>query len=55
VSITTPGTEARFVVDDREVLGFGLFGTVDHVNSTERERVGRSVQEQADTWFERVR
>lgn len=55
VSLTAPGTEARFVVDDKEVLGFGLFGTVDYVGCTERERVGRSVQEQADTWLERVR
>lgn len=52
--VSVADAEAKFVVRDGTVLGFGLFGTVDGVNITERMRTKTTVQEQADTWFDKV-
>ncbi|KII95457.1 hypothetical protein PLICRDRAFT_170107 [Plicaturopsis crispa FD-325 SS-3] len=46
------GVFADFVVEDGEVLGFGLFGLTG--GETERERTERTVEARADVWFTKV-
>jgi hypothetical protein len=48
------GAYGKFVVEDGEVLGFGLFGTVDGVEETPRQRWGKTIEEQADVWFTKM-
>jgi len=48
-----PGGQAKFVVEDGEVIGFGLLGTVGE--TTERERLGGGVKDVADAWLEKTR
>ncbi|KAH7927509.1 beta-lactamase/transpeptidase-like protein [Leucogyrophana mollusca] len=47
-----PDIVASFVVEDSEVVGFGLFGTEGF--ETKRQRSGRTVREKADVWFDKV-
>lgn len=44
--------QAQFVIDEGKIMGFALTGLVGE--STERERLGGSVQETAEVWFERL-
>lgn len=46
------GPFIEFVVEGKKVVGFGLFGTIGE--ETERQRLGKSVEERAEVWFRRV-
>ena len=43
---------ARFVVESGKVVGFGLFNTTG--KTTQAEKWGKTIREQADAWFDRV-
>jgi len=43
---------ADFVVNDAQVVGFGLSGTVDE--ETNRQKAGGTIEQMADVWFDRV-
>lgn len=45
------GAEVRFMIEDDQVLGLGLFGTVDGLRETERQKTGETIEQQADAWF----
>jgi hypothetical protein len=48
-----PPVRAEFVVGENgEVHGFGLFGLLGEI--TERERWGKTVEEKAEVWFQKV-
>ena len=56
---TTPFTyelevegDVEFVVEDGEVVGFGVSGLVEQL--TERARTYESVRDRAEVWFDRV-
>ncbi|KAI6121290.1 beta-lactamase/transpeptidase-like protein [Pisolithus sp. B1] len=50
--IGTSTVTADFVLDDGKVIGFGVSGLVGR--QTERARLGATVQERAEVWFDRV-
>ncbi|KAI6135848.1 beta-lactamase/transpeptidase-like protein [Pisolithus thermaeus] len=50
--IGTSTVTAEFVVEDGKVIGFGVSGLVGR--QTERARLGATVQERAEVWFDRV-
>ncbi|KAI0689020.1 beta-lactamase/transpeptidase-like protein [Cytidiella melzeri] len=53
-TVVTPVTfgSVTFVVEDDQIVGFGIFGFVGE--TTERERIGGTIQETAEIWFERL-
>lgn len=52
-SIGTPQSlRVEFVEEENGIRGFGMFGFVGIL--TERERLGKGVQERAEVWFDRV-
>lgn len=46
------GATIQFVIEGGKVKGFGLSGLVGEV--TERERLGATVEEKAEAWFQKV-
>ena len=46
------GIEAKFVVENGTVVGLGVFGLVGE--QTEQQRIGGSIEETAEVWFEKV-